>query len=200
MADDPATLGSGVYQSPFYADGRTINGELIRRLRKHAGLTQVDLGSILGASRCTIGEWESGKTKTIPYQGMRRAITNWAIKTQRTYGSPYQRLMVGDYLGDERVFMIIRQEPWTFSRFRDLLHQLRSYGITVTEMARAMDVHYTTFWYWFYTDRIPKPRRRATMIRFATIMTDHDNLVLDDVAAKAALAKESRRAQTSEGD
>lgn len=55
--------------------GRTVEnaGDRIRRARKAAGLTQEQLAEIVGVSRPTITQWETGSTKTMRFEHIFKA-------------------------------------------------------------------------------------------------------------------------------
>jgi len=52
-------------KKPFDFEPQTL-GEQIKKRRLELGLTQKDVGKILGATSFTILNWEKGKTKPLP--------------------------------------------------------------------------------------------------------------------------------------
>lgn len=62
------------------AEAKTV-GEMIRQRRVRDGLTQSELGKLLGASEWTVYEWEGGFSKPVKF---RRLVAKWlgvSVKT-----------------------------------------------------------------------------------------------------------------------
>jgi len=90
-------------------------GELIRKARREADLSQADLGKRVGVSRAAISQWESGETKSlrgknlvrVAQEGDQQATDTPVAVQERTNGLELR--MRQAYLDQSRQMLVVQK-------------------------------------------------------------------------------------------
>lgn len=67
----------------IYAVGMETMGDRIRQLREARGLTQLQLGTLVGVTKSAVSQWEDGSTKNLKLETFLRTVE--ALQTDAEY-------------------------------------------------------------------------------------------------------------------
>jgi len=112
-------------RSIIYMDKRKESGRRLKSARKRLGLSQADLGSIIGFTAAAIGNWEQGTNSIRP---------NVAKKISKALGvsAPYLLRIEGDSLDKDEQHLIDKYRA-TDDRGKDMIQGAATSAATTTK-------------------------------------------------------------------